>query len=292
MIFSRNKKIISHVMMLCFLSVVGFSVKANAYQANEKTYKSTVDDSRYKQLIYKKYKKRSKPTKPVGYNKMFVYVADGLYDITQPNADPNLSGCAFTPLCDGDYFQRVIMGRDDYAIQQKEYEAKAFYFDRFGIDVDDPATSEKINFRMIQVDPRLNYHAVFSSAVNVPNKGWRVRDGGWVVVVTDPDGLVLGGDFDGEHVPVGTLFVFGEYNLKVSKKGKHSKNNNIVISYRALTPQRPDDKSFMCELYSKRYGEGLVKGRVESILREDGLIKMNVVSVLTFPGLSDLPILE
>jgi hypothetical protein len=35
----------------------------------------------------------------------------------------------------------------------------------------------------------------------VPAEGWEVRDGGWQLVVIDPDGFELGGDFAGLTIP-------------------------------------------------------------------------------------------
>lgn len=231
---------------------------------------------------------------PAGYDKYLIYIADGVYAPSEPYPDSRITGCGPSPFCDGDYFHKEIMGRDDYEIQTLEAEAKEYFRVQFGVDVDDPANAGRLVFRSFMLDPRLNYHVISASGEQVPSEGWRVRDGGWATIFVDPDGFDLGGNSSGQHVPPGTMVVFGDYNIQNVKRhkdeegGGNSKRGPIVIRYRSIEPQLPTDRSFQCEVLHDEYGSGLVRGRVEVMMNGNERIRINAVSVITFPGFSKL----
>jgi hypothetical protein len=80
---------------------------------------------------------------------------------------------------------------------------------RCGLDVENDF--QNIFFSGVQLDPRFNFRAYTVSDEVVPTEGWEVFDGGWAVFVVNPEGMVLGGEFAGVHVPVGTIFSFQDF---------------------------------------------------------------------------------
>ena len=223
---------------------------------------------------------------PDGFDQFLVFLGAGLYDPTEPH--PVVPGC-FQLFCDGQYFQEVIMGRTPAEILAEEAAAKAFFLERFGIDVADPANEGRIAFLFYTADPRVDYRVYHMAGELVPSSGWEIRDGGHLWLVTDPDGFELGGEFAGVHVPAGAFASFGEYNIqKTLPNGTPS--GEIVLRFKAKTPILPRaDGSLMslCELEHPEWGSGLAQVQMANVPRTDGLLKINLRNVSAFPAISD-----
>ncbi len=205
---------------------------------------------------------------PAGFDAFLVYMGNGIYD-------PNDAGYSAP---DGMFFQQEIMGRSEAEIEQDQANAVAFFSERFGIDVID---NEDVMFMPFMFDPRNEYRVYVLAGRDVPPEGWVVRDGGWSVAVVNPDGITLGGEYDGVHVPQGSMMVFGDYNIDVPGE------DPIIIHYQSGGPIIPTDQgiAFHCELISEDFGRGLAQGISAGTVHEDGLFHANVRNVLTFPGL-------
>src|SRR5215213_5999785 len=78
----------------------------------------------------------------------------------------------------------------------------------------DPSTHEGVMFESFMSDPHNEYRAYVISGQEVPPENWVVRDGGRMVTVTDPEGITLGGEYEGMIVSVDTVLVFGDYNIE------------------------------------------------------------------------------
>lgn len=240
---------------------------------------------------------------PNGYSNYLTYIANGSYAAASPH--PVVPGC-FGGFCDGHYFQTEIMGRDQGTIDALTDQAALFYLTRFGIDVHAPENSGRITFRPFMLDPRLEYRAYVVSGMKAPKEGWVVRDGGWIMIINDPAGYELGGDFTGVTAPAGSFFFYGEYNIdtgnrhkkdndKHHKKGINNKkhNGNIVISYRAGSPAITNAVGllpFSCEValqpITKNFSngtEGLAQGIAKALIPDsNGFLNANVRNTLTF----------
>lgn len=219
---------------------------------------------------------------PTGFNHMLVYMADGVYD---PN-DADYTAP------DGDYFLQEVMGRSETEIADHRQAAIDFFQERFGVDV---VNDERVEFTSFMVDPRNEYRLYVKANTDVPSEGWVVRDGGWRMSVTDPEGITLGGEFDGVQVPQGSFGVFGEYNIDVAS-GSDSpfavQPQEIIIHYQSGSLIEPgsDGIMFRCELFYGDYDDvdaprGLAQGISAPQTTEDGLTQANIRNVLTFPGL-------
>lgn len=206
---------------------------------------------------------------PADIDKMLVYVStspftpvDGTFLVDGMNGD-------------GNHFQKAVLNRTDKEIAKNKAEAIDFFENRFGVGVSDP----KVHFMGYEVLPEVQYRAVVITGENVPASGWPVHDGGWMVVVMDPQGLDLGGEFAGNHVPAGTMFVFGNY--LISKK-----NTPILLSYQSRNPIIRDITGAFevsCEIFSKKYGNGQAIGGTLPVALPNGQMLINTRNVITFP---------
>ncbi|MDQ3549844.1 MAG: hypothetical protein M3439_13610, partial [Chloroflexota bacterium] len=221
---------------------------------------------------------RGTPT-PDGFNKYLVYMAAGQYDPADPAYDAP----------DGMFFQREIMGQSDAEISQNRQDAIDFFIERFSIDA---VSDSGIMFGSFMFDPRNQYRAYTISGESVPSAGWVIHDGGWALSVTNPAGVTLGGEFAGQHVPQGTMMVFGDYNIDRlgpgNSAGRSTHAEPIIIHYQSGEPIIPNASGaimFRCELISDEFGHGLAQGISAPQTLPDGSVQANVRNVLTFPGL-------
>jgi hypothetical protein len=184
---------------------------------------------------------------------------------------------------DGMIFQQQIMHRTAGEIAQNRADALDFFATRFGIA--DASNHPDFLFLGFYVDPRIEYRAYVISGERVPPEGFTVHDGGWIALVTNPNGTTLGGAFAGVHVPLNTVLSFGDYNVEVTKKGKGGpKPDPIVIHYRCNTPLVPTlsgGEVFDCALESDDFGAGIAQGVTTPVI-EDGSLQPNGRTVLTF----------
>lgn len=207
---------------------------------------------------------------PDGFGVTIVYMGTGVYDADDAGYEAP----------DGDVFHREIMGRSDAEIAQDRADAVAFFETRFGLNPDE---DEGLMMTDFMLDPRNEYRAYLSSETPIPSEGWVIRDGGWNLSVTDPDGRTLGGEFEGTHVPMGAMFVYGDYNIDVPG------DDPIVIHYQSGSPivMGMDGMMFRCEISHSEWGTGLAQGISAPAMLDDGRTHANIRNVLTFPGLGD-----
>ncbi len=228
------------------------------------------------------------PPVPEPFEGFAVFVATGLYDPEEPHPD-GIPGCTGM-FCDGEYFQTEIMGRTDGEIAAKEAEAVQFFVDRFGMDANDAANDDRLLLIHFMFDPRNHYRAYLIGGPSAPSEGYVIRDGGWQLVVVDPDGFTLGGDFDGMHVPFGTAVAQGEYNIEVTRRDG-TPQRELIFGYQSSEPsitQVSGKTGFSCELFSDRFDSaGVALGTFAPIFLDDGRVKQVVRNVLTFSALGD-----
>lgn len=206
---------------------------------------------------------------PADLNKMLVYVStapftpvEGTFLVDGMNGD-------------GMHFQKDVLNRTHREIAQNKADAINFFESRFGVSVIDP----KVHFMGYEVLPEVQYRAVIITGENTPSSGWPVHDGGWMAVVMDPQGLDLGGEFAGTHVPAGTMFVFGNY--LISKRSAP-----ILLNYQAKKPIIPDFTGAFevaCEIFSAKYGNGQAVGGTLPVILPNGQMLINTRNVITFP---------
>src|SRR5690606_2533978 len=106
---------------------------------------------------------------------------------------------------------------------------------RWGIP--DPENNPDVEVQIGTTSPVIDYRAVVFSDERVPSTGWQVREGFLNVVVVNPGGLALGGEFAGITVPFGTIAGGGGiYNIEVTNKHGVPNGKEIVIDFRHGEP--------------------------------------------------------
>lgn len=238
-----------------------------------------------------------KASAPAGYDAYLTYIANGEIDPSDPGSE--VTNCA-NGNCVDDYFLRVVQGRSESEILALEEDVKEFFLWRFGIDVDDPALLGRIAMFRFTLDPRAAYRAYAISGKVVPNTGYEVRDGGWILAFLDPNGVPLGGKAEGLVAPAGAVALVGEYNIAVIR-GKRVVEE-IDISYRSgglVIANLEGVVNFNCQLHEGRLEDnglpfehtvptGLAQGTSTVAPLENGLIKINTRNALTFSELGGL----
>jgi hypothetical protein len=229
---------------------------------------------------------------PDGFDDLLLYMQNGVFDPTEPH--PVIPNCA-GGFCFSDYFQTAIQQRDSAEIGVLVEQAKSFFNARFGIDLDDPANQGRVQLLDFTLDPRGDYRAYVISDTYVPPSGFFVNDGGWILMVVDPDGYELGGEFTGQTVPAGAMVLFGEYQIEVQRGNRIVRT--IDLSYRSGSFVLFDANGiahFGCELKRGRLDEnnfydlsverdGLAQGYAGALEPVgNGLFKANVRNTLTF----------
>ena len=206
---------------------------------------------------------------PNGYSEYLVFIQDGTYD----PADPNFE------LPTKDSHQRDTWKFSDAEITQFEADAKAFFIDRYGVDVDDPANADRITYDFYIVDPRADYRVVTMANRAVPPEGWPVSDAYYGVIITDPAGYALGGEFTGFTAPVGSALAYGRYQIETDT------GESIPIAFQSASPFTFDafgNMSFRCELRSDELGSGEASGIWHGTQASNGDFRVDLRNVLTF----------
>ncbi len=225
---------------------------------------------------------------PAGFEQYLVYMATGTVPFA-PHPDPEITGCGTSLFCDGDYFHHTIMGRDADEVEAEAARAKAYFVDRFGIDVDAMVAAGRMRFFSFFLDPRGEYRAYTVAGRRAPAEGWVVRDGGFIAEVVDPAGIELGGDFANSGLPplpFGGLMLFGNYNiLATGKNGKRQRE--MVISYRSGMPMIANgwgEFVINCELSLNDFASGVHGGKAQGmglVLPGPGGLTLSWRNVLT-----------
>jgi hypothetical protein len=215
-----------------------------------------------------------------GYEHSIVFFADGVFDLNEPSSDPRFPPVpGFPTFVDSTWWQKELMKQSDARIAAERAEAVAFFRERFGVDVEDPALAGRIAFRHLMVDPRTGYRVHTMSGHTVPPEGYEVLDGSWITFVTDPNGLVLGGRFAGLKVPPGGMIALGTYYIAAPEPFaiRLKSDSPIMPNGVGLTP-------FVCHLEHPVHGPGIAEGVSMPVPRQDGLYQANIRNVLTFPA--------
>jgi hypothetical protein len=200
-------------------------------------------------------------------------------------------------------FQKAVRGRTDEEIEAFRLEALDYFKNIAGIDFADPETAQRWLLMPFYTDPRAGIKCYTISGERTPADGWPVHDGGWRVILADPAGSVLGGEYDGVEVPFLTTFVYAEYVIERDKTGLYPifKNNhgvankdqheggdfNILIPYRTDVPIFFNDAEVFVirfNLYHPEYGVGIAQGMNAPKKFEDGTLETNTRLIFSFTG--------
>jgi len=228
-----------------------------------------------------------KTPRPVGFNQTLVFMATGAFDPANASPYPGLEGCdSGTELCDGHYFQSHIMGRNQQQIADRAQESKDYFLSRFGVDTDALLAEGRIEWVSFFINPDYEYRVHFATGLSPDKDGWIIRDGGFAILVVDPNGIELGGEFTGHRAELLNVLMYGEYSILQTHPNHPPKQQ--IVQYRSSEPARIlDDGSmeFRSTVIHPQWGEGGLFG-VTSLLPEGDNLRANARAVLTWPALS------
>ena len=191
-----------------------------------------------------------------------------------------------TMVLDGNIYFQDILGMTAAEADAFEAEALAYFHERFGIDANDP----RLMLSRAYANPELGYRVYHLAGRKVPPEGWELQDGSINVTVVDPDGITLGGEFAGVHVPVGTLFPYGFYVIRPQPPANGNPNpqgpqwDPILIHFRAFEPMLTGptgSATIRCELFSEEFGTGLAQGIFSALSLPDGNVRVMARNVMT-----------
>lgn len=213
------------------------------------------------------------PVAPEEYDHFIVFVANGVYPETEPQGlFDDLS--AFTDV-NGMTLQEIEDWKDDKL---------SLLADINGIV--DPENDPNLGVFIGTTNPAIDYHVAFFSGRKVPPSGWQVREAFLTVVVTNPAGYTLGGEFAGVHVPAGTIVGGGGiYNIEVTDKFGDPTGEEVVIDFTTVQPVEPvtgGRAAFFCDVENDELGVGLAQGVNALVPIGGGMVQANVRNVFTF----------
>lgn len=217
---------------------------------------------------------------PAPFRHFLVYSAQGIYDPLI--GEFPFKGCSPVGFCAGGdvAFLKRIMKFTEREVSAEEGRAREFFLERFGLDVQKLSAEGRVSLFSWVLDPRQEYTAFVFSGESVPSEGYQVRDGGYILTITDPEGIGLGGELRGQKAPMGALILFGIYDILIT--GPNAREE--IIRYKSITPMIPSQGFIInCELEHPVWGKGLAQGLVSSVDLGDGKIQASIRNVLTFP---------
>ena len=223
---------------------------------------------------------------PDGFDRLAVYMSNGAFDLNEPH--PQVPGC-FQLRCDLRYFHEEILGWTPTESLAEELAARAFFAQRFGLDVKQLEADGRLSLQGAYGDPRIGYRLFHLAGKKVPSSGWELHDGSYMAIVTDPAGIELGGEFTGVRLPAGGHVVYGIYNVRTTLPNGDPAGE-IVIRFKSLTPivvNADGTAMFRCELEHPDWGAGLAQGTFWSQFLPDGRTRVSIRNILTFPGLGE-----
>ncbi|MBT8079527.1 MAG: hypothetical protein KJO31_13190 [Gammaproteobacteria bacterium] len=230
---------------------------------------------------------------PAGFDHYAVFMATGKIPFSS-HPNPQITGCGLSIFCDGAYFHEVIMGRDAAEIAVEAQRAKDYFLSRFGVDVDALVAAGRMDFFSFYLDPRGDYRMYTLAGTRVPSRGWEVRDGGFAAMVTDPNGVELSGEFQGQGLvmPPEGLLVWGSYNV-LATNARKKPITEIVIDYRSEMPMIGNNWGELvvnCQLSLDAFQDGELSGKAQGMgtvipTSDFSGLRLNWRNVLTLGGL-------
>ncbi|MEN0060560.1 MAG: hypothetical protein AAGA48_00345 [Myxococcota bacterium] len=158
-------------------------------------------------------------------------------------------------------------------------EAQTYMTSEFGFDLDEALATGRVMWIESRVDPRADYRVFALPDREVSAEGWRIDDAAFSAVVVDPNGLPLGGVYEGMVQPPGVLGTYGYYRLHADE------GEPLLIQYESDGPGTVDALGrglFHCRLSSEVLGTGLARVVYDVTQTPDGAAIYDIANVQTW----------
>lgn len=225
---------------------------------------------------------------PDGFNTVLLYMGTGIFEggLSEPRPGLICQGL----FCNGEYFQQEIMHRTAAETAEIEVQAKAYFYAQFGLDVDSLVANNRASFVSFTLNPDFQYRVQIATGMKAPGEGWIIRDGGFRLMILDPNGVDLGGEMAGKRADQFNAMFFGNYNILATGENGEAEEE-ILVFYRSKDPAiigADGSMTFRCNMYNEKWGEGLGLGTLTVEPTADGKMRGNARNVLSFPPTSDV----
>lgn len=157
-------------------------------------------------------------------------------------------------------------------------EAEAFFLDRFGLDATDPVLLEKAIVLESAFGPTSGYRIVWDPEQDVPPEGWPVLDLPIAIMATAPEGVTLGGDFNGVTMGPGSMVIYGYYIIQTPDEDLLVPFKSAAVSFAGPM----GETAGACEVDHPWYGVGSANYTSMTIPKEDGSMDVDVRNTFIF----------
>ena len=206
------------------------------------------------------------PAPPLGYSAVYVQLADGSEDGTEPAPANPVDGA----------WQRLGLegGAEDWRSASLDWFAT-----EFGLDVEDPELDGRMILTERVVGPAVGHRVVMSTAEVVPPEGLSVTELGLQIHIVDPMGVELGGAWEGIWTPAGTLVAIGTYVIERAE-------GPVEVTYASTEPGFRDPSGYVAVPLAVEHpelgpGTAFASGGVRQ--GDDGRIHYEHRNSFTFP---------
>lgn len=175
-----------------------------------------------------------------------------------------------------------VRKRTPEQIEEHRALAIAHFENTFEINIAELESQGKVMFSPFILPNEMQYRVYSLSDTWVPTTGFEMADGGWALMVTDPNGITVNGDI---LIPAGSMSVYGEYYIMPENiAGKpqppitvhYQSDRFIVMGFYAEMP-------ILCDVFHPDWGWGKAQG-VSFLIPENGGMNANTRNVFTFTG--------
>lgn len=203
-----------------------------------------------------------------------LFIADGSFDPLDASYTP--------PAFEDFFYDRLGMSAAD--LEQVRADAKSFYLESYGLDVDAELAAGRISWNELRFDPRGQYRAYALPGRAVPREGWVVDDVTLAPLIIDPAGIELSGPYEGVVAEPGMFAVTGIYAVEaLDESGEPDETMLIYYHSDGLAANSFEGRALLyCVMESDDLGTGL--GHVTSAITqlEDGRLHYEFTNAQTW----------
>ena len=199
-----------------------------------------------------------------------LFIADGTFDPLDPDVVP--------PTFE-DFFVDAL-GWPASDVDRAREDARRFFADSYGLDVDAGVTEGRLQWLEYRVDPRANYRVYALPERVVPPEGWPIREVTMSVLVIDPAGMELGGPYAGVWVPPGPVAATGWYQIDGVDPDGDPESIEIAFHTDGVMGTTVDGRGLLfCAMESEQLGTGLGHVTTEILQTSDGWLQFDFTNV-------------
>lgn len=181
-------------------------------------------------------------------------------------------------------YHHDVRKRTPEQVEEHRGLAIAHFEDTFGINVADLVNQGRVVFAPFMINSDAGYRVYSLSDTWVPASGFYMADGGWILMVIDPNGIEIKG---GQLIPAGSMSLYGEYYaVPENQSGKTLDMEPIIVHYqsdRFIVPGFYGETPILCDVFHPDWGWGKAQG-VGFLFPDGDGMNANTRNVWTFTG--------